>query len=529
MAIDHDQPDPRVVKQLVATYEASADRLRKLVLSPAGASEHAREWTQARASALLAQVQAEIDRLKKEAVQWTGEALSKATQKGIKVADVQARQAGVVPRGDAAQRGSFHLVDRSAVEILAKDTVGDLLKAADAMGKTADIALRKMAAAGVSTADLNAILAGGIIEGQPERAIRELRDALKAVHGNRVVIQDKNGNPMEFKTSYYAKMVAVTKTREAVAKARHGRLQQSGIDLVVVVGKRSTNFCTAYLDKVFSISGGSKKYPALADLPGGGPPFHPNCSKSTAPFVEELADPEEVEAGLPDPDTQPMLARQADGSKVSTTELQRRFQASRGLQSAEARAAKLRTDAGRKFITHAKDDARFQEHLVRKLGVPKVDFAGRPEIGEAVAKGLQQVAAAGGMMPKSVRVTIEPFRQDPTRNRVATTKDGHVLLNPMWPGWRNLDKAMEALFRKGVVSSMDRRHAIFHESGHVNMGTNLAGRRFASDADKAIASKVSRRAEFDQDEFMAEFRAARMAGRRFGKDVMALYERLNQP
>lgn len=29
-------------------------------------------------------------------------------------------------------------------------------------------------------------------------------------------------------------------------------------------------------------------YPALAGLPGGGPPFHPNCSKGTAAYVPEL-------------------------------------------------------------------------------------------------------------------------------------------------------------------------------------------------------------------------------------------------
>jgi hypothetical protein len=70
------------------------------------------------------------------------------------------------------------------------------------------------------------------------------------------------------------------------------------------VGLVSTHFCTAFLGQVFSLSGKSDKYPAYSELPGGGPPFHPNCSKSTRPFVEELASPAQLEQaeGLDDAD-----------------------------------------------------------------------------------------------------------------------------------------------------------------------------------------------------------------------------------
>jgi hypothetical protein len=255
-------------------------------------------------------------------------------QRGIAAADRQAEEAGVRDEGSPL-RGSFSIVDRGAVEVLARDTVSDLVKAADSMKAHAGHVLRRMAATGVSNAEVNTILTGGVIEGRPRDTIRELRELLVKVHGKQVTITDKNGDPITFDAGYYARLVAVTKTREATSKARHARLADRGMDLVVVVGRVSDNFCTAYLDKVFSISGSHPKYPPLASLPGGGPPFHVQCSKSTAPFIEDLADPEEIEVGEPDPDTALLL------NVRDTSELQRRFKSLQGRQQAEGRRQKL--------------------------------------------------------------------------------------------------------------------------------------------------------------------------------------------
>jgi hypothetical protein len=331
---DPDQPDPRLVAELVARYEASATRLRDRITDPPGKTARARKWNQARASQVLAQVDDEIAKLRGMAADWTGTALEASMRRGIAAADRQANEAGVVRNGSPL-RGSFSVVDRGAVEVLARDTVSDLLKAADSMKAQANNALRRMAATGVTNAEVNTILSGGVIEGRPRNAIRELREALKKVHGKQVTIIDKNGDPMTFSAGYYARMVAVTKTREATVKARHARLADRGIDLVTIVGRVSVNFCTAYLDKVFSISGGHPKYPPLSSLPGGGPPFHVNCTKSTAPFIEELADPEEIEVGEPDDDTARLLNVQ------DRSELQRRFQSLQGKSQAQGRRQKL--------------------------------------------------------------------------------------------------------------------------------------------------------------------------------------------
>jgi hypothetical protein len=145
---------------------------------------------------------------------------------------------------------------------------------------------------------------------------------LRAVHGDRVSIIDKNGDPMEFGVGHYADMVARTKTRQATVTARHGRLEELGLDLVSIVGRVSQYFCTAFLGQVFSLSGKSEKYPAYSELPGGGPPFHPNCSKSTRPFVEELADERQMAAAEPLEDAGTLLGMDVSRAQRAFKDLQ---------------------------------------------------------------------------------------------------------------------------------------------------------------------------------------------------------------
>jgi hypothetical protein len=340
MVLDPDNPDPRLVDQLSKIYDDAAARLRKIVLDPPGKTPKAQAVNQARAASQLAQVQQQIDDLKGTATRWTNVALKQAVTKGVKAAD---KQAGLVlspqssvpkPSSFLAPNDPFSVVDHGTVKILAQDTVGDLHKAADAMGATSKRLLRKMAATGVTNEQVNQVLAGRhVIEGQPDVAVRELRDLLKKVHGDTVDIPTKNGGTITFKTGYYAKIVATTKVREATVKARHARLAGEGIDLVFITGRISKNFCTAYLDKVFSISGRSKKYPSLSSLPNNGPPFHPNCSKSTQPYIEDLADDAAQEAAAPDDATNKFL------NTDDTTALQKEFRNSNQQSAASDRTA----------------------------------------------------------------------------------------------------------------------------------------------------------------------------------------------
>jgi hypothetical protein len=326
-AVASNQPEDRVTRELfdsgvprdesalVANYfsEASA-RMKRMVLHPVGMKQSSREFRQARAAALVEQVNRISDRLKLGVSTWTTKSVPTAYRDGKARADQQAIEAGVRPR-DSMLKGSFNLIDERAVVTFARNTIADFAKAADSMADRAASILRQTAQIGVSEADIDRVLAGGVIEGTPRQTIRALRDELRRVHGDEVEVVGRSGEPMNFKVDYYAELVARTKTREAVEVARHERLQEHGLDLVSIVGRVSKSFCTAFLGQVFSLSGTSSKYPALASLPGGGPPFHPQCSKSTRPFIEHLASGRQLDlaGGLGD-------ARKLIGKDVATAQ-----------------------------------------------------------------------------------------------------------------------------------------------------------------------------------------------------------------
>jgi hypothetical protein len=308
---------------LVATYVRAQDKLKAIVLHPPGGTEKAQQYNAARAANQLQQIERLIAGLRTEAASWVGTVLPIAYTDGIRRAEEQtsklrAQLATSNEQPATELRGSYSLIEHKTLEVLAKDTYADLNKAATSMGDRAARVLRATRQVGLSESDINRVLAGGVIEGKPAETIRTLREELRRVHGDEVQVIDKNGAPINFKVGYYAGMVVRTKTREANQKAKLGRQQQLGLDLVAVIGRVSKNFCTAYLRQVFSISGKSDKYPAYSSLPGGGAPFHPFCSKSTRPFVEDLASEKQLQNAEGDEDSDSFL-------NIDATTAQRRF------------------------------------------------------------------------------------------------------------------------------------------------------------------------------------------------------------
>lgn len=296
-------PGPEI-DVLVGLYRTARNRLKSIVRSPTGRTQTSRDFKQARAAQQISQVDQILREVAGDRGAWIGRNVPRAYTDGIVRGDQQAREAGVSPDDLAAVQGSFSQVDRDAVQAFARDIATDLATAERGMADQAARVLRITAQQDLAESDLDKILAGGLIEGKPAATIRELRDALTAVNGGITTIINRHGNPMQFETGYYARLVAVTKTRQATVVGRHNRLSRLGIDLVSIVGALSGNFCTAYMGKAYSLSGNDPKYPPLASLPSGGPPFHPQCSKSTRPFIPDLATDEQLAnaEGLPDAD-----------------------------------------------------------------------------------------------------------------------------------------------------------------------------------------------------------------------------------
>ncbi len=298
-------------------FVAASERMAKIVLRPPGGTDAAQAFAQGRAATQLRQVQQILASLKRGSATWTGSALTAAVTSGVALADRQAADAGVRP-ARSPLAGSFHAVDRGTVQTFARDIFADLSKAADSMATRATTVLRQTRQLKLSESTIDRVLAGGVIDGQPRQAIRELRQELQAVHGGTVRIVGRSGKPIEFDVRTYAELVARTKTRQATVVARHERLESTGLDLVAIVGRVSNNFCSGYLGKVFSISGRDSRYPALSSLPGGGPPFHPNCTKSTRPFLADLASAAQLKAADGVPDADQLL-------NVDSTVAQRRY------------------------------------------------------------------------------------------------------------------------------------------------------------------------------------------------------------
>lgn len=291
---------------LARWYADYAKALKKIVVEPPGGTAASQEFHRARAAQLVEQVEALRIDLGAKVSLWVGRNMPRAYRDGRVAAERQAKELGVaVP----PIKGSFSVIHARPLQILARDAVADLQTGADMAAKRAKSILRVTSQLKLGEAQINRILAGGIVEGAPAKTVRQLRDELVKVHGETVPVVDKNGDVINFKPRHYAEMVVRSKTREANVTARHERLEEVGLDLVMIIGRRSTNPCSAFLDQVFSLSGKSDKYPAFAQLPGGGPPFHPNCTKSTRPFVERLASPRQLEKAEGLADAQKLLGK----------------------------------------------------------------------------------------------------------------------------------------------------------------------------------------------------------------------------
>ncbi len=332
------------VDVLVSYYETASAKLKAIVLHPPGGNAKAQAFNQARAGQQLLQIDQILVGLRKDAAKWVGEVIPLAARDGQQRAIKQATEIfakteseRVAPNGparsDSVVRPSFNLVDSRTVEVLARDTYADLNKAATSIADRASKVLRSTRQQGLNESEINKILAGGVIEGKPTETIRNLRESLRAVHGDEVQIIDKNGNPINFQVGYYAEMVARTKTRQASVTARHEQLQREGLNLVSIIGRVSKNFCTTYLGEVFSLDGKSDKYPPLTSLPSGGPPFHPNCSKSTRPFLEELASEKQLTLAEGDEESDKFL-------NIDAATAQRRFKDLQRHQTVSARYGK---------------------------------------------------------------------------------------------------------------------------------------------------------------------------------------------
>ncbi len=308
----------RVEAELVRLYDAGMDDINRMVgRALAELAEQpdrrASQFRLARAARLARSVEDLLIRTNARGAVTLTAATRAAVGRAITLAEAQMAEIGLDPadRLGVTPGVSFARVNEGDVRKVAEDTAarataeagGKLRAASQLHGANATLVFRSLSdsianRAGEIEPSVNLAIARGLIAGDPAIADRAIRDLYRDPKRPEAESYRRLGNKIiqvgraEMSVRQYTMTVVRTRTREATVAARHERLGLSGISLVQITGRNSTNFCTAFLGLVCSLSGEQTvegvTYPALSSLPSGGPPFHPNCSKGTAAFVPEL-------------------------------------------------------------------------------------------------------------------------------------------------------------------------------------------------------------------------------------------------
>jgi hypothetical protein len=114
--------------------------------------------------------------------------------------------------------------------------------------------------------------------------------------------------------------------------------------------------------------------------------------------------------------------------------------------------------------------------------------------------------------------------------------DDELVINGSHDAWADMKSYIQDPRRQGFYSSRSPRHIVYHEIGHAHHFRRLSIVERADimykpllPDERAIARKVGIFALMNSSKFVAEVYAGRRAGRKFDKDVMALYEKLKGP
>ncbi len=328
-----------VVSEIGAMYGGAAQSINESLSKAitdlaADAGSSSAQFRRNRAAALLAEIQGAVKRANVTGVKVVSTAHRTAFEAGVTAAQEQCAELGMqipngksqIANGKSGLRtedpgpfaiGSFTGVNEETVNALARDSVAKMSRGLNEHGERAVGLFRSLskAMAGVdaqdrvrgfslSERDVNRVIARGVITGDPREALGLMRKLIgEGMKLSPAVLEDyrKTGNQLiavggwTGKVRTYAELVVRTRTSEAQREGQIDRQASLGVDLAQITGSNSSNFCTRFVGLVVVVRGDARgSYPALSDLPGGGPPFHPNCTKNLRAFVAELVDESRV-------------------------------------------------------------------------------------------------------------------------------------------------------------------------------------------------------------------------------------------
>ena len=129
-------------------------------------------------------------------------------------------------------------------------------------------------------------------------SVYNVQQAIIADLQERNVFEVEYANGAKQTLDVYAAMAARSARIESANIGAIGRALQGGTDLVIMTSMpQCCKYCGAYQDKVYSISGKDKRFPALFKtvLRSGYALPHPNCRHEFLPYYAEAEDPADVE------------------------------------------------------------------------------------------------------------------------------------------------------------------------------------------------------------------------------------------
>lgn len=502
-----DSPIPldNETREVIRLLQTVAERDKQLILHPPGTTDKSRSWHASQAAARLAQINRQLDQVKAKLVSVTGKKITAAYREGINQAEQHARDVGIRPAGGVIQ-GGFTAVDRRRATVLIRQTAKRLADAVDSIKATTGKIVKQTQALGLDTRDVNRLLAGGTLDGKPKAALRELKKLVQkaAIDGKIVTVNRNTGKMRSFKPDYYAEMVFQTKLAETTNVATIQRLRDKKILYVKIIGSSSRNFCTAFVGRVFYIGDGNDPkygFPHIRQLPRGGPPFHPRCTKRFVAFIPALQGEEAIEKARLKPNEQELLNK-------PSSEAQKVFEASQKNTRSNKTIPPGSTSGDRQ--RHPDDDRKRAEAIDQATKDTAQFFKTPPKFVDWPDDDPPQPGQVAAYNHQTHEIWINrniSHDEDVTINQKYGYPLG-TLLSTGHPLGTYYHELGHAAFREKAGSGMLEYRRINHVRPNMRA---------------SIIAEVSEMAAVSEGEFLAEIFAGLMAGRRFGDDVMAYY------
>lgn len=265
-----------------------------------------------RARAVERQVMARIARLDAQLKSPLSKGVLESIERGAQETEREARRFGLGADSTEVRGGGSRFggavttgINDRAVELLATDAVAAMAArlnqaARDQMGE--GLRLFRAVAAGSELAEsepgINRAIGRALVTGNPRDGVRAMRELFRDPESDAALTYRKLGNRQitvggwTGSTRAYASTLFRTRSREVSVAAKHERARELGVETFQITGRVSENFCTRFIGVVYTL-GSTAGLPdfviSASELPGGPPPFHPNCSKSSVLYILGLA------------------------------------------------------------------------------------------------------------------------------------------------------------------------------------------------------------------------------------------------